>query len=434
MNYYETTAIVSFPYFLEMLAYSNKRKPLSDMSNTDVTEDVRIEKRFTHISPYFMPLIPYTKANDEDVQEKQIYVQNVHPLLDMYQNDIVTSHTGYAKFSDLVSMDNEMKLLDFLADMGIIAKYHQCEFCGGQMRKSKQGNIWYWICTRRVNGQKCNKGKFGVRKGTFLDRSHLSIQTVMRIIYNFVCRLSETQCKNFVAIGTKTNHTVGEYYADCRQVCTNWIWDVKNTPKLGGFGKIVEMDESYFPGAPKYNRGRRLGTTWEDNDKWVFGMVERGSLDCILQQVPPNRTRKMLLPIINAHCENGTIFNSDGWRAYGKLAENLDLQDCLHYPVNHSANYVDPDTGAYTQTIEGLWSHVKDFLPSRGMKPHDLQTYLGWFMWDRFTRQRNLDPFIHFLNCAANVRPPSYKQEYQLPPATMTRIGSIETVDDDIFA
>ena len=118
----------------------------------------------------------------------------------------------------------------------------------------------------------------GVQKGTFLDRSHLSLRPVMRIVYNFVCRLSETQHKNYVAIGTKTNHTVGEYYADCRQVCTNLIWDSINTPKLRGFGKVVEMDESYFPGAPKYNRGRRL-VTWEENDKWVFGMVERGSLD-----------------------------------------------------------------------------------------------------------------------------------------------------------
>ena len=333
-------------------------------------------------------------------------------------------------------MDNELQLLNFLTDFGLIAKYHQCEFCFGQMRKSKQGNIWYWICTRRVNGQKCNRGKCGIWKGTFLDRSYFSIQIVLRILYNFVCRLSETQCKNFVAIGTKTNHTVGEYYADCCQVCTNWIWDPKHTPKLGGFGKVVEMDESYFPGASKYNRGRRLGTSWEEDDKWVFGLVERGSLDCILQQVPPNRTRKMLIPIINQHCLDGTLFDSDGWKAYGKLAEHLDLEDCLHFPVNHSNNYVDPQTGAHTQTIEGLWSHVKDFLPVRGMKPKDLPSYLGWFMWDRFSRQRKMDLFPHFLSCVAEVRPPTYKKEFQLPVATMSRIGvgsQLTTADDDDF-
>ena len=46
---------------------------------------------------------------------------------------------------------------------------------------------------------------------------------------------------------------------------TEWFWDPQNTPKLGGYGKIVEFDESCFPGRPKHNRGRRLGEdAWDD--------------------------------------------------------------------------------------------------------------------------------------------------------------------------
>ena len=30
---------------------------------------------------------------------------------------------------------------------------------------------------------------------------------------------------------------------------------------------VVEMDETYLPGQPKYHRGRRLGTTWKPEDK-----------------------------------------------------------------------------------------------------------------------------------------------------------------------
>ena len=255
----------------------------------------------------------------------------------------------------------------------------------------------------------------------------------MRIMWNFVYRLSVSQCKQYAAISSKSDHTVTEYYADCRSVCNSWIWDAKHTPKLGGYGTIVEMDESFFPGAPKYNRGRRLGTTWEPDDKWVFGLVQRESLNCILKQVPSNRTRKTLLPIIEQHCIEGTIFHSDGSKEYGKLAEHLDVEDCSHFPVNHSSNYVDPETGAHTQTIEGLWSHVKDFLPVRGMKPHDLGSYLGWFMWDRNCRQLKHDKFLHFLRCAAEVRPPSYKFEFQLPQATMSRIAQKTGNEDDDF-
>ena len=94
--------------------------------------------------------------------------------------------------------------------------------------------------TRRRH--KCNKGKFGVRKGTNFDHSHFTIQTLLRIVYNFVCHLNEFNVKLLL---------VGEYYADCRQICTNWIWDLKHTPKLGGYGNVVEMDDSFFAEAPK---------------------------------------------------------------------------------------------------------------------------------------------------------------------------------------
>ena len=83
-------------------------------------------------------------------------------------------------------------------------------------------------------------------------------------------------------------------------------------------------------------------------DGYSVKIVQRDSLNRVLKQVPSNRSRKTLLPIINEHCLEGTIFHSDGWKAYGKLADQLDLEDCLHFPVNHSSNYVHPDIGAHT--------------------------------------------------------------------------------------
>ena len=418
-----------------MLTDSNKRKPLSCISNTQKKPQTEVLKHCQMKPSQLMPIVENTnlKPNLDENCVRKIFLQNKHPLLAMYNAEVQSDDMSFSQLNELICSEDETNLINFLTEVGIFARFHQCEFCGLQMRKVRQGHIWYWICTRRVNGVKCNRGKFGVRRGTFLDHTHFPIQTVMRIMWNFVYRLSISQCKQYAAISSKSDHTVTEYYADCRSVCNSWIWDAKHTPKLGGYGTIVEMDESFFPGAPKYNRGRRLGTTWEPDDKWVFGLVQRESLNCILKQVPSNRTRKTLLPIIEQHCIEGTIFHSDGWKAYGKLAEHLDVEDCSHFPVNHSSNYVDPETGAHTQTIEGLWSHVKDFLPVRGMKPHDLGSYLGWFMWDRNCRQLKHDKFLHFLRCAAEVRPPSYKVEFQLPRATMSRIAQKTDNEDDDF-
>ena len=102
------------------------------------------------------------------------------------------------------------------------------------------------------------------------------------------------------------------------------------SPRLERDGKIVEMDESFFPGCPKFNRGRRLGEdSWDDDEKWIFALTERGSLDAKAIQVPSNRSRKVLLPHINHHCLPGSIFCSDGWKAYYKLVDHLDIEDTL---------------------------------------------------------------------------------------------------------
>ena len=120
----------------------------------------------------------------------------------------------------------------------------------------------------------------------------------------------------------------------------------------------------FFPGKPKYNRGRRLGEdAWEDDDKL---MTEQGSLDAVAIKVPSNRSRKDLLPLIDQHCKSGSIFSSDGWKAYNKLKTISNLKIFLHYPVNHSEKFVNPETGAHTQTIEGFWGQCKAYLPSFG--------------------------------------------------------------------
>ena len=59
-----------------------------------------------------------------------------------------------------------------------------------------------------------------------------------------------------------------------------------------------------------------------------------------LQEVRTSRTRDMLLPIMNTYCVDVALFDYDGSKAYGHLAEHVELEDCLHFPVNHSEDYV----------------------------------------------------------------------------------------------
>jgi len=69
------------------------------------------------------------------------------------------------------------------------------------------------------------------------------------------------------------------------------------------------------------------------------------------------RDAATLLPIIQQFILPGTTIISDQWAAYGRINELPELYE--HYTVNHSENFIDPETGAHTQTIEGTWSHFK---------------------------------------------------------------------------
>ena len=288
---------------------------------------------------------------------------------------------------------------------------------------------FFWICTRRVRGVKCNRGKKSIRDGTIFDNCDLSTQNMLTIMWHFIHNLHEKQCANYTNISQKNNTAIIKWYKYCREVVTEWYWDPQNTPKLGGYGKIVEFDESFFPGKPKYNRGRRLGEdAWDDDDKWVFGMTERGTLDAVAIQVPSNRSRKDLLPYIDQYCKTGTIFCSDGWKAYNKLQNNLELEDILHFSVNHSENFVDPETGAHTQTIEGFWRQCKAYLPSFGLKPKYLRLYIGSFLWLRYSKQRKQDVFVHLLKCKSEKRP---FLTSSLPIAQMEIIQAMPTTTVD---
>ena len=61
----------------------------------------------------------------------------------------------------------------------------------------------------------------------------------------------------------------------------------------------------------------------------------------------------------------------------------LSSMEYSHDYVNHSINFVDPVTGAHTNTIEGLWEiHIKRHIKRmRGVRKNIVDGYLDEFMW-----------------------------------------------------
>ena len=87
-----------------------------------------------------------------------------------------------------------------------------------------------------------------------------------------------------------------------------------SSQKIGGEGKIVQIDESKF-GKQKYHQGLHV------EGQWVFGGIEQEGRKCFM--VAANkRDEAASLPLIERWIEPGTVIMSDCWKAYCNLEKH----------------------------------------------------------------------------------------------------------------
>ncbi|KII60245.1 hypothetical protein RF11_05676 [Thelohanellus kitauei] len=120
--------------------------------------------------------------------------------------------------------------------------------------------------------------------------------------------------------------------------------------------------------------------------------------DCFLIPVP-KRDRDTLLPIIIDNALPETTIITDCWKAYECLAQ----EDYNYLKVNHSINFVDPQSGAHTQNIESTWWQIKRNLPQTHTRKDRLYLYLGEYLWRKMAQKSGVDVFEYFLECVSNI-------------------------------
>jgi len=174
----------------------------------------------------------------------------------------------------------------------------------------------------------------------------------------------------------------------CRE--TMLVFLEGSSVKIGGPNKTVEIDESKF-GRRKYLRGHPF------KGLWVFGGVERESGETFLVPVK-DRTVDTLMAVIRDWIEPGTTVISDCWGAY----RDLDSQSYTPHTVNHSIHFVDPHTGAHTNTIVSKWRHVKVFLGQYN-RGDDYEFHLAHYMFAARCKAQGVPPFLQFLHLVANT-------------------------------
>ncbi|KAH7824064.1 putative ISXO2-like transposase domain [Monocercomonoides exilis] len=92
--------------------------------------------------------------------------------------------------------------------------------------------------------------------------------------------------------------------------------------------------------------------------------------------IVPDRTKDTLIPIILDQIKFGTKIYSDKWKAY----QCLSTFGYLHETVCHKREFFNKENKACTNTIEGLWKHLRSSFPRSGMRIKYLADQIAMFL------------------------------------------------------
>lgn len=288
-------------------------------------------------------------------------------------------------------------LREFLMNHGVILRTCRCSECDCECRINESKEIF--ICDRYRKIKDAHKKKINKRckfkksiyANSWFSKRGMTVEQICKLTAIWILMKPPRQTFTMESLDL-TSKTVVNWFSYCRSVCLDWCAD--NSEMLGGEGRTVEIDEAKI-GKRKYNRGR-----WLDG-YWIFGGIERESKKIFIVQVK-DRTADELCSVIRNWILPGTTIISDMWRSYRDLSN----QGFEHLTVNHSINFVDPDTGAHTNSIERIWRDVRSSIPRYGTRKKHSPGYLAEFLFKR-SFPKHKERLHHFFTEISKSFPPS---------------------------
>ena len=205
-----------------------------------------------------------------------------------------------------------------LSDMYFLGR--KCIFC------DKYG--LYRLADKRVKCKNCNK-YYSLSK----------IKKDIQVLYYFYLEISARKTAKELELDYDT---VQSRFMQFRKLIAEYC--NKEANKLNG---EVEIDESYFGGKRKGNRGRGAA-----NKTIVFGILERKGK--IYTKIVENVSAETLMTEIKNKTKKGSVFYTDGWKSYASLE-----QYGKHNVIDHDKELVDNNHN-HINGIEGFWSFAKE--------------------------------------------------------------------------
>ncbi len=172
----------------------------------------------------------------------------------------------------------------------------------------------------------------------WIKNSKLTNRQVGRLIDYFVLEVPAIKASKMLSIN---RHSGERIYAIIR---INIARECEKQSPLGG---EVEVDESYFGGKRKGQRGRGAAGKVP-----VFGILKRN--DKVYTRIVEDVSRKTLRRIIRTRVIPESAIYSDSFRSYNGLV----LDGFKHYRIDHDSGFIN-EGRSHINGIENFWGYAK---------------------------------------------------------------------------
>lgn len=331
-------------------------------------------------------------------------------------------------------LNSETNCILYLRQFGIFESAPHCRGrktrqCGRIMEERSKNGTPIWRCPE----SKCSTFRSFASTNDFFvsnnGRRQIKLSDILQLSWLW-CYSGMSYAQAAKAAGVSKD-TVVNWFKVCRRVCGS---SESALPKMiGTLEEPIQVDESYFSGRRKYNRGRMQRgdksapgeqqarqelvielESWgsvdpsdDDGDEfsgrptrknnygqrvvgpWVVGLYK--SKKEVRFYIVPDRKGSTLLDIIGRCCAVGSVIRTDEWSGYSRLTQS----GYIHKKVNHSEWFVNPHDGTHTQGIERMWVEGKAILKRHRRPTVMLQSHLDELSW----RRRHSESTSTLLTC-----------------------------------
>lgn len=220
-----------------------------------------------------------------------------------------------------------------------------CHYCDFKMIFVNYADVKDNYCWRCMN-KNCSKYKSrkNIRDGSFFSGLNLSFLLVIKILIRWSCNVPQHSILEILKINTKT----------FRKIINNFLkvvrtFDFKDN-KLGGEGRVVQIDETGLNFKIKAHRGR---PPMNKTDALCIVEVEdqiTRAFACVIA----NKKAETLIPIIT----DNVLKNSTIWTDEHKSYHQLNRLEYSHDTFCHKYEFINKETGANTQAVESFNNEI----------------------------------------------------------------------------